>query len=236
MAQRHKISFLPGELLDLDHVPFPEVFSGSKPAWSALSEIGPYFEKKARSGVLGRVDPRATIVGEVFIGEGTVVEANALIKGPAYIGKNCEIRSGAYLRGNVIAGDECVLGNSCEFKNCILFDGATVPHFSYVGDSILGFETHLGAGVTLSNVKLIEGNVEIDVDGERIDTGLRKFGAIIGDHVEVGCNCVLNPGSIIGRDSALYPNLSWRGICPPNSVVKLKQEFSVIEIKKRGRR
>jgi len=228
------MKFAATELLELKHVPFPELFEGSQPVWTVLARIQPFFGAHARSEILGRVDPRATIIGEVFIGEGTVVEANSLIRGPAYIGKNCEVRSGAYIRGNFIAGNGCILGNSCEFKNSILFDEAAVPHFSYVGDSILGHKAHLGAGVTLSNVKLIPGNVEVHVDGESIDSGLRKFGAIIGDHAEVGCNCVLNPGSIIGRRSALYPNLSWRGVCPPDSVVKLKQEFLVTEIKRKS--
>jgi bifunctional UDP-N-acetylglucosamine pyrophosphorylase / glucosamine-1-phosphate N-acetyltransferase len=225
------MNFSASELLDLKHVPFPELFEGKEPVWAVLSRIKAFFGNKARSGVEGRIDPRATILGEVFIDKGTVVEANALIRGPAYIGKDCEIRSGAYIRGNFIAGNGCVIGNSCEFKNAVLFDEATVPHFAYVGDSILGHKVHLGAGVTLSNVKLIPGNVEVNNEGERIDSGLRKFGAIIGDHAEIGCNCVLNPGSVIGRRSVLSPNLSWRGVCPADSVVKLKQEFTVTEIK-----
>lgn len=227
------MKFSSSEYLDLTHVPYPELFEGDEPVWKVLARIGDFFNDKARSGVEGRIDPRATIIGEVFIDEGTVIEANTLIRGPAYIGKNCEVRSGAYVRGNVIVGNGVILGNSCEFKNAILFDGVQVPHFSYVGDSILGHKAHLGAGVTLSNVKLIPGNVEVDTGGERIDSGLRKFGAIIGDHAEIGCNCVLNPGSIIGRNSALYPNLSWRGVCPADSVVKLVQEHSIAQIKRR---
>jgi len=219
------------EYLDLAHVPYPELFEGSQPVWTVLSRIQAFFNDHARSGVAGRIDPRATIVGEVFIDEGTVVEANALIRGPAYIGKDCEVRSGAYIRGNVIVGNGCTLGNSCEFKNAVLFDEATVPHFAYVGDSVIGHKAHLGAGVTLSNVKLIPGNVEVVCEGERIDSGLKKFGAIIGDDCEIGCNCVLNPGSVIGRNSVIYPNVSWRGVCPPNSVVKLKQEHTITDIK-----
>ena len=225
------MTFPAKEYLALDRCPFPELFAKDKPVWSALSKIKDTLARKLKCEVLGRIDPRATVVGEVFIDEGTVVEANTLIRGPAYIGRDCEVRSGAYIRGNFIAGNGCVIGNSCEFKNAILFDEATVPHFSYVGDSIIGHKAHLGAGVTLSNVKLIPGNIEVCLDGERIDSGLRKFGAIIGDHSEIGCNCVLNPGSVIGRHSVIYPNVSWRGVCPPNSVVKLKQEHSITEIK-----
>src|SRR5207249_1465157 len=141
-----------------------------------------------------------------ILGKGTVIEEGATIKGPAIIGRDCEIRANAYIRGNVIVGDGCVLGNASEFKNCVLFDGCQVPHFSYVGDSILGHKAHLGAGVILSNVKSIKGNVT--VDGK--DTGLRKFGAVIGDGADIGFNCVLNPGSNIGRNSILYPNILWR--------------------------
>src|ERR1051325_995922 len=117
----------------------------------------------------------------------TIVEQGATLKGPAWIGQNCHIRSGCYVRENVIAGDGVVMGNSCEFKNCILFDEAQVPHFNYVGDSILGYRAHLGAGVILSNVKLDHSEIVIPVEGKNIGTGLRKFGAIIGDRTEIGC-------------------------------------------------
>jgi bifunctional N-acetylglucosamine-1-phosphate-uridyltransferase/glucosamine-1-phosphate-acetyltransferase GlmU-like protein len=124
----------------------------------------------------------------------------------------------------VIVSNNCVLGNACEFKNAMLFNGAQVPHFSYVGDSILGHKAHLGAGVILSNVKSAKSNVTVDSQ----DTGLRKFGAIIGDGADVGCNCVLNPGTLIGRNAVLYPNVMWRGVCPAGSIVKLRQEHIVI--------
>jgi len=220
-------SFAPRDYLDLSKIRFPDLFPADQPAWTALGRLKAFFAEHARSEIRGRVSPQASISGEVFIDEGTVVEPGAVIKGPAMIGKNCEIRTGAYLRGQVLVGDSCVLGNSCEFKNAILFDEATVPHFSYVGDSIVGFHAHLGAGVILSNVKLIPGNVEVVTEKERIDTGLRKFGGLVGDRAEIGCGCILNPGSVIGPRALLYPNLSWRGVCPADSVVKLKQEFQV---------
>ena len=198
--------FRPQDLLDLTQFQFPELFDGCESAWDALKKIAKFVQE-------GKV-----------VGKGTVIEDGATIKGPAIIGRDCEIRANAYIRGNVIVGDGCVLGNASEFKNCVLFNGCQVPHFSYVGDSVLGYKAHLGAGVILSNVKSVPGNVEV----EGKDTGLRKFGAIIGDHAEIGCNCVLNPGSIIGRNSILYPNVSWRGVCPPSSIVKLRQEQQVI--------
>jgi NDP-sugar pyrophosphorylase family protein len=164
----------------------------------------------------------------VFIGEGTVIEDGVMIKGPALIGRNCEIRHNAYLRENVIIGDGCVVGNSCEFKTSVLFNGAQVPHFSYVGDSILGHRAHLGAGVKVSNVKLVPGNVMVEMEGLPFDTGLRKFGVLLGDHAEVGCNSVLNPGSIIGRGSVIYPNTNWRGILPGNMIVKNRAPQEIV--------
>jgi NDP-sugar pyrophosphorylase family protein len=151
-----------------------------------------------------------------------------MIKGPAIIGRNCEIRHNAYFRENVIVGDGCVVGNSCELKNALLFNGCQVPHFNYVGDSILGHQAHLGAGVILSNVKSLPGNVTVEVDGQPFDTGLRKFGVLLGDHTDIGCNAVLNPGSIIGRGSIVYPNTNWRGILPANMIVKNQAPQAVI--------
>jgi len=122
-----------------------------------------------------------------------------MIKGPAIIGRNCQIRHNAYIRENVIIGDNCIVGNSTELKNTLLFNHARAPHFNYLGDAILGYRAHLGAGVIISNHKLVSGNVTVELDGKPFDTGLRKFGALLGDGAEAGCNAVLNPGSILGR-------------------------------------
>ena len=128
----------------------------------------------------------------------------------------------------MIVGNGAVLGNSCEFKNCIVFDEAQVPHFNYVGDSIIGYKGHLGAGVILSNVKLDRSEITISSKGGMIPTGLKKFGAIIGDHAEIGCNAVLSPGSIIGRHTIIYPGAQWRGVAPENSIVRFRQALDVI--------
>ena len=157
-----------------------------------------------------------------------MVEDGAMIKGPAIIGKNCQIRHNAYIREHVLIGDNCVVGNSSEIKHSILFNDCHVPHFNYVGDSILGYKSHLGAGVKISNVKLVPGNVFVEIDGVPFDTGLRKFGALLGDFAEVGCNSVLNPGSIIGRNSILYPNTNWRSILPENMIVKNKAAQEIV--------
>jgi NDP-sugar pyrophosphorylase family protein len=129
----------------------------------------------------------------------------------------------------VIIGDNCTVGNACEVKNSILFNKAVAPHFNYIGDSILGFRAHLGAGVKISNVKLVPNNVTVVIDGKPFDTGLRKFGALLGDETDIGCNAVLNPGSIIGRGSVIYPNVNWRGILPANRIVKNQAAQEIVE-------
>ncbi|MEI6083675.1 MAG: UDP-N-acetylglucosamine diphosphorylase [Verrucomicrobiota bacterium] len=212
------------DLLDLTQFAFPELFDGCESSWDALKKLPEFVTARVRPAQLGTVTGVPFIGAAVFIGKGTEIEHGAVIKGPAIIGANCQIRASAYIRENVIVGDGCVLGNASEFKNCILFNGCQVPHFSYVGDSILGAKAHLGAGVILSNVKSLKGNVKV---GDH-DTGLRKFGAILGDGADVGCNCVLNPGSIIGRNSILYPNVLWRGVCPADRVVKLRQQHELV--------
>ena len=151
------------------------------------------------------------------------------MKGPAWIGENCHIRSGCYVRENVIVGNGVVMGNSCEFKNSILFDEVQVPHFNYVGDSILGYKSHLGAGVILSNVKLDHGEILVAAAEGQIATGLRKFGAIVGDRTEIGCNAVINPGSLIGRDSMVYPSANFRGVLPARSIFKVHQQVQIME-------
>jgi UDP-N-acetylglucosamine diphosphorylase / glucose-1-phosphate thymidylyltransferase / UDP-N-acetylgalactosamine diphosphorylase / glucosamine-1-phosphate N-acetyltransferase / galactosamine-1-phosphate N-acetyltransferase len=217
-----------GDLFDLSDFTHAALFEHKEWPWLALTKIGQYLAANGKSAILGKVSPQAIIEGVVYIGEGTVVEPHAYIKGPAWIGDHCEVRVGAYIRGNVVTGNKCVLGNSCEFKNSILLNHVQVPHFAYVGDSILGNRAHLASGVTLSNLKVTSGHVKVEIQGQRIDTGLRKFGAILGDESEVGCHGVLNPGSIIGKRSILYPGVSWRGICPANTMVKLKQEHQLV--------
>lgn len=226
--------FKPADLFDLTQTEHAALFDGCLYAWDALKKIEAYLAANVpKQNPLKRF-PGATIGDKVFIGEGTVIEPGALIKGPAIIGKNCQIRHNAYLRENVILGDNCVVGNASELKNAFLFNGAQVPHYNYVGDSILGHKAHLGAGVKISNVKLIPGNIEVDVAGVPHDTGLRKFGALVGDGVEVGCNAVLNPGSILERGAMVYPNVFWRGILPANMIAKNKAEIEVVVKRPKG--
>jgi len=222
-------TFAAADYLDLSRTDHRALFENAANVWDALRQIQTYLQFRLKPGIHGRLIGKPFVSAAVYIGAGTVIEQGAMIKGPAWIGENCEIRNGAYIRENVIVGNGCVLGNSCEFKNSILFDGVQVPHFNYVGDSILGYKSHLGAGVILSNVKLDHGEVSITgPDGRPIATGLRKFGAIIGDHAEIGCNSVLSPGSLIGRGTVLYPGSQWRGVAPEGSIVKQKQAFEIV--------
>ena len=221
------------DLFDLTQTEHAALFDGSEFAWDALKKIESYLAKVAKQTPPPRF-PGATIGERVIIGAGTIVEPGAMIKGPAIIGKNCQIRHNAYIRENVLIGDNCVVGNASELKNALLFNGAQVPHYNYVGDSILGHKAHLGAGAKISNVKLTPGNVAVVVDGVPLDTGLRKFGALIGDGAEVGCNAVLNPGSILGRGTMIYPNVFWRGILPANMIAKNQAEIKVTVKQLRG--
>jgi UDP-N-acetylglucosamine diphosphorylase / glucose-1-phosphate thymidylyltransferase / UDP-N-acetylgalactosamine diphosphorylase / glucosamine-1-phosphate N-acetyltransferase / galactosamine-1-phosphate N-acetyltransferase len=218
--------FKAADLFDLSQTGHAVLFDGCEFAWDALKKIEAYLAQQPRQNPPKRF-PGASIGEKVFIGDGTVVEPGALIKGPAIIGKNCQIRHNAYLRENVIIGDDCVVGNSSELKNSLLFNGAQVPHFNYIGDSILGHKAHLGAGVKISNFKLFPGNITVEIDGAPFDTGLRKFGALLGDGTEAGCNAVLNPGSILGRGAVIYPNVFWRGILPANMIAKNKAQIEV---------
>ena len=226
--------FKPEELFDLEQTDHAAIFTGCKHAWEALKRIAPYIKDHVQPGLNNQCKGVAWIGPDVFIGEGTVLEDGVMIKGPAIIGKNCQIRHNAYFRENVVVGDDCVVGNSTELKNAFLMNGAQVPHYNYVGDSILGHKTHLGAGVKISNLKVVSGNVVLQYDGEKYDTGLRKFGALIGDHTEVGCNAVLNPGTVLGRDCLVYPNVSFRGVLPANNIAKNRATVEIVEREKRG--
>jgi NDP-sugar pyrophosphorylase family protein len=220
--------FRPEDLLDLSQTLQPELFSGCDRAWEALLRLAEWLKVNVKPARGGSIAPTAVIGPTVFIGEGTVVEDGAMIKGPAWIGRNCEIRHGAYIRENVIVGDDSVIGNSCELKHSILFNHVAVPHFNYIGDSILGFRAHFGAGVKISNVKLVPGNILVETASGALDTGLRKFGAVVGDFAEIGCNAVLNPGSVIGRSGMVYPNTNWRGVLPPDHIAKNKAAVEVV--------
>ena len=217
------------ELFDLGQTEHASLFDSLGQAWEVFPHIGDYLRDTLRAAQLGQAHGQAVIEGDVFVGEGTVIEAGALIRGPVWIGRNCHIGHGATLRGNVIVGDGCIVGHAAELKNAVLFNSCEVPHFNYVGDSVLGHRVHLGAGVMLSNYRLIRGNVNVRTASGRLDSGLAKFGALIGDRTEIGCNAVLNPGAVIGRDCLLYPNVTFTGVLPARRLVKNKTELTVVE-------
>ncbi len=222
------MNFPPCDFLDLAQTAHAELFAGLENSWLVLPLIGPYLQSNLRPQNDADCIGTPYVSDKVCIGKGTTISHGATIIGPAWIGENCEIRPGCYIRENVIVGDNVVLGNSCEFKNCIVFNGAQIPHFSYVGDSIVGHKAHLAAGVILSNMRLDQKPVSVFAASETIETGLRKFGAVIGDFAEIGCNAVLSPGSIIGRRSLVYPGAQWRGVLPAESIARLRQQIDVI--------
>ncbi len=219
----------PTHYFDLDRFAHRALFDGVEFVWEVIPRIGEYLRRIAVPEVRGTVMEGAVVQGQVFIGEGTVVEPGAVIFGPAYFGKNCVVRSGAYVRGEVLAGDEVVLGHASEFKNCVLMDGAQCPHFNYVGDSVLGFRSHLAAGVIVSNLKITRDEIVVRIGGVEYRTGLRKFGAIVGDGAEIGCNAVLNPGTLVGKRVLAYPHASLRGYYPPNTIVKVRLQEEWVE-------
>jgi UDP-N-acetylglucosamine diphosphorylase / glucose-1-phosphate thymidylyltransferase / UDP-N-acetylgalactosamine diphosphorylase / glucosamine-1-phosphate N-acetyltransferase / galactosamine-1-phosphate N-acetyltransferase len=221
--------FKPSNYLDEKGTDHWRLFADIANVWEALPKIAPYLKTHLNPGVHAHLVGQSYIGEHVFIGAGTHIDPGAVILGPAWIGTGCHIRPGAYVRENVLIGNECVIGNSCEFKNSILFNKAQVPHFSYVGDSILGVGAHLGAGVICSNLKLQGDEVEVIDEGQKYKTGLRKFGAILGDYAEVGCNAVLNPGSILGRRSLIYPGVQWRGVLPERSVAKATTTLRIVK-------
>lgn len=220
--------FKPQDLFDLSQTEHGTIFDACEFAWDALRRLADYLKANLNPGLHNQCKGVAWVGDEVFIGEGTVLEDGVMIKGPAIIGRNCQIRHNAYFRENVIVGDNCVVGNSTELKNAILFNHSEAPHYNYIGDSILGYKAHLGAGVKISNLKVTRDNVVILHEGQRIETGLRKFGALIGDRTEIGCNAVLNPGSILGRDSLVYPNVNWRGVLPAGHIAKNRATVEVV--------
>ena len=210
--------------LDLSTTMAEPLFRETEYPWEVLPRI------KAFILALGATLPEDEYdhpAPDVWIHRTAKIYPNNYIAGPTIIGAETEVRSGAFIRGSALVGRGCVVGNSTELKNCILFDKVQVPHYNYVGDSILGNYAHMGAGSICSNVKSDKTLVSVRAPGEQHDTGLKKFGAILGDHVEVGCNSVLNPGTVIGRDASVYPTSCVRGVVPERCIYKAKGNIAV---------
>lgn len=190
----------PHTLFDLTKYAHSTIFD-NQTAWEALKKLKEYLLTLPLGNISSCIPPSVTLIHPelIFIGEGTVVEAGALIEGPCYIGKNCQVRHGAYVRPNVLTGDQCVIGHATEVKHSIFLDGAQAPHFNYVGDSILGNRVNIGAGVVCANFRLDHKEVIIELAGEKIPSGMRKFGTCLGDDSQIGCNSVINPGVILRK-------------------------------------
>jgi len=209
-------------LYDLSHSKAGEYLAGFQYPWEALGGISDLIVEIGKSLPADEYDNPSE---NVWIAKDAVVFPSAYIAGPCIIGHKTEVRHCAFVRGSALVGDNCVVGNSTELKNVIIFDNVQVPHYNYVGDSILGYKSHMGAGSITSNVKSDKLPIVIKNEGEELVTGRKKIGAMLGDRVEVGCNSVLNPGTVIGRDSNVYPTSCVRGVVPENSIYKAKNEI-----------
>ena len=214
------------QIFDLSQTIAASIFEGCIYPWEALPKIKKFILE------LGPTLPKneyTEIAENVWVAIDAEVAPSASITGPCIIDHGAQVRHCAFIRGAVIIGAGAVAGNSSEFKNCILMNKAQTPHYNYIGDSILGVGAHLGAGAITSNLKSDKTNICVRTDSGRIETGLRKFGAMVGDHVEVGCGSVLNPGTVIGRNTRVYPLTSVRGFVPENGILKDAQTFALQE-------
>ena len=210
------------KLLDLKETIAAELFEGKTYPWEVLPEIKDFILKLGKTLDPDEYEYRE---GDIWIAKSAKIAPTACINGPAIIGKDTEVRHCAFIRGNAIVGEDCVVGNSTELKNVVLFNCVQVPHYNYVGDAVLGYKSHMGAGSICSNVKSDKQLVVVKDGEEKIETGLKKFGAMLGDHVEVGCGSVLNPGTVIGRNSNIYPLSPVRGCVPADSIYKSRTEI-----------
>jgi NDP-sugar pyrophosphorylase family protein len=208
--------------------PFVVQFSADAPPWDWVARIGRALAELSGAKPATNVPASVHVEGQVWLHPTVKLSGQATLIGPAWIGAETEIRPGAYIRGNVIVGERCVLGNSCEFKNCLLMDEVQVPHFSYVGDSILGNRSHLGAGAICSNLRLDRQPVVIRTSDATYETGLRKFGAVLGDDAEVGCNAVLQPGTLLGKRALIHPLTAFGGYLPPATIAGSRHSLTAL--------
>ena len=210
-------------LYNLEETIAKDLFEGAVYPWEVLPKISDFIKKLGATLSEEEYEKRGE---DIWIAKSATVAPTAYIHGPAIIGKDAEVRHCAFIRGNAIVGEGAVVGNSTELKNVVLFNKVQVPHYNYVGDSILGYKAHMGAGSITSNVKSDKKLVKVHTPEGDIETGIKKFGAMIGDNVEVGCGSVLNPGTVIGRESNIYPLSSVRGVVPSRSIYKKQGEVA----------
>ena len=205
------------ELFDMEHTIADELFEGKEYPWEVLGDIKEYILKLGPTLPADEFDNPSE---GIWIAKDAKVYPSAYIGAPCIIDHGAEVRHCAFIRESAIVGKGSVVGNSCEVKNAVIFDNCEVPHYNYVGDSVLGYHAHMGAGSVTSNVKSDRKNVVVKSDDEQMETGRRKFGAMLGDWCEIGCNAVLNPGSVVGRNATVYPTTCSRGVVPANSIKK----------------
>ena len=203
------------ELFECNTPYLKELFDGAEYPWEMLPKIKDYILSLIENGLDGFEE----ISDGVWVGKDVKIYPGITIEAPAIIGCGTDIRPGAFIRGSVITGKNCVIGNSSELKNCVLLDGVQIPHYNYVGDSILGNKAHMGAGTICSNLKADKKNVVIKAD-VNYETGIKKIGAILADGADIGCGCVLNPGTVVGKRTSVYPLIALRGVYPEDSIVK----------------
>lgn len=218
------------DLFDIHDFEHKAIFEGDPEPWLILSKISDFLRTLPLGHIKGEVSPQAYLIQPelITIEKGAIVEPGAYIHGPCWIGKNSVVRHGAYIRGNLIAGEGCVIGHDTEVKNALFLNNAHAAHFAYVGDSILGNNINLGAGTICANLRLDRKEIAIQINGKKIQTGLRKFGAMIGDQTQIGCNSVLNPGTIIGKGVVCFPTINIGGYIPAASTVKPAQHAIII--------
>ncbi|MBS4165483.1 MULTISPECIES: UDP-N-acetylglucosamine diphosphorylase [unclassified Neochlamydia] len=222
-------NFSPDYFFDLTNFAHAKLFKSCTLVWNALSLISSYLQTLTLGEIEAAVPQGTYLVNPhlISIGQGTIIEPGAYIKGPCIIGQNCSVRHGAYIRGNFIAGNECVIGHATEVKNAIMFDKAQAGHFAYLGDTILGSRVNLGAGTKCANLRLNRKNVSIYLDGSFIETDLKKFGAIIGDDSQIGCNSVTNPGTLWGKQVICYPCVNAGGFITSNQLIRSSQKMVI---------
>ncbi len=223
-------SFSPNSYFDLSEFAYADIFNNCQYVWEVLPKINDYLQSNNLGDIEVDIPENVVLVNKelITIGKGTVLEPGVYIKGPCIIGENCQVRQGAYVRGNVICGNKCVIGHATEVKNVLFLDNAQAAHFAYVGDSVLGNNTNLGAGTKCANLRFDNRPVSVFLDGRKVNTGLRKFGAVFGDLSQSGCNSVTSPGTLLGKGASIYPCANAHGVIPDGH--SYKQDGSLVEL------
>lgn len=222
--------FNPTDYFDLAGCEYADLFAGVRYVWQALERLEEYIDERLVPEILGRVAPGAFVSDRVWLGPGAVVEPGAVIKGPAIIGAGTVVRHGAYIRESCLIGRDCVVGHATEIKRSVMLDGSQAPHFNYVGDSILGRRTNLGAGTRCANMKSDHTSVVVRAGECAVDTRLTKLGVVLGDDVQTGCNVVTSPGTLVGPGCRVYAGAVLRGVYPPKTLIKVRQVLEAVSL------